>query len=135
MSEACTFCRIVRNEEEASRIYEDENVVAFLDDRPVNEGHTLVIPKEHYENIYEIPDEQIAYLFKIVKKVAQAIAEGEEAGGISIVQNNGKAAHQNIFHFHVHIIPRYEGQESRRPREIVSKGELDLVAAKIRKHL
>jgi histidine triad (HIT) family protein len=90
VSADCTFCRIARKEEHASLVYENRDVMAFLDARPVNEGHTLVIPRKHYENIHEIPDEEVAYLFKIVKKVASAIAESERAEGISIVQNNGK---------------------------------------------
>ena len=131
--EDCVFCRIARGEEQASRIYEDKEILAFLDARPVNEGHTLVISKKHYENIFEIPDEELANLFKIVKKVAAAIMKSEKAEGIRIVQNNGSAAHQIIFHFHVHIIPEYEGQELHWPRETASQNELERVAAKIRK--
>jgi histidine triad (HIT) family protein len=133
--EGCVFCRIARNEERASCVYEDKDVVAFLDARPVNEGHMLVIPRKHYENIFEIPDGEVANLFKIVKKVAYAVKKGEKAEGISIVQNNGKAAHQVVFHFHVHIIPRYEGQEAHRPRETPEQIELERVAAKIRKYI
>ena len=133
--EDCVFCRIARKEEHASFVYEDKDVVAFLDLRPVNEGHTLVVPRKHYENIFEVPDEEVANLFKIVKKLAYGIMKSEKAEGISIVQNNGEAAHQLIFHFHVHIIPRYEGQDSHRPRGTVEQNELDRVAAKIRKFL
>ena len=133
--EDCVFCRIARREEHASFVYEDKDVVAFLDSRPVNEGHTLVVPRKHYENIFEVPDEEVANLFKIVKKLAYGISKSEKAEGISIVQNNGEAAHQLIFHFHVHIIPRYEGQDSHRPRGTVEQNELDRVAAKIRKFL
>ncbi|MGA3191564.1 MAG: HIT family protein [Candidatus Bathyarchaeia archaeon] len=133
--EDCVFCRIGRKEEHASFVYEDKDVVAFLDSRPVNEGHTLVVPRKHYEDIFEVPEEEVANLFKIVKKVAYGISNSEKADGISIVQNNGEAAHQIVFHFHVHIIPRYEGQDSHRPRETVEQNELDRVAAKIRKFL
>lgn len=129
------FCRIARKEEHASFVYEDKDVVAFLDLRPVNEGHTLVVPRKHYENIFEVPDEEVANLFKIVKKLAYGVSKSEKAEGISIVQNNGEAAHQIVFHFHVHIIPRYEGQDSLRPRGTVEQSELDRVAAKIRKFL
>jgi histidine triad (HIT) family protein len=133
--EDCVFCRIMRKEEDASFVYEDKNVVAFLDSRPVNEGHTLVVPRKHYENIFEVPEEEVANLFKVVKKLAYGISKSEKAEGISIVQNNGVAAHQIVFHFHVHIIPRYEGQDSHRPREFVEQNELDREAAKIRKFL
>jgi len=129
------FCRIARGGEQASHIYEDREVMAFLDTRPINEGHTLVMSKKHYENIFEIPDEELANLFKVVKKVAAAIMKSEKAEGIRIVQNNGSAAHQIIFHFHVHIIPEYEGRESHRLRETLEQSELERVAAKIRKLL
>jgi histidine triad (HIT) family protein len=131
--EDCVFCKIARGGEQASHIYEDRDVMAFLDTRPINEGHTLVISKKHYENIFEIPDEELANLFKIVKKIAAAIMKSEKAEGIRIVQNNGSAANQIIFHFHVHIIPEYEGQESHRSRETPGQNELERVAAKIRK--
>ena len=133
--EDCVFCKIARGGEQASHIYEDRNVTAFLDTRPVNEGHTLVIPKKHYENIFEIPDEELANLFKVVKKIAAAIMKSEKAAGIRIVQNNGSAAHQIIFHFHVHIIPEYEGQESHWDRKTIGQNELERVAARIRKLL
>ena len=75
MSEDCIFCQIIRKQAPASIVYEDDQVVAFLSNRPVNEGHTLVVPKKHYENIYDIPEEDIAYLFKIVKRVAHAVRD------------------------------------------------------------
>jgi histidine triad (HIT) family protein len=133
--ENCVFCRIAGGAEQASLIYEDKDVMVFLDARPVNEGHTLVISRKHYENIFEIPDDELANLFKIVKKVAAAIMKGEKAEGIRIVQNNGSAAHQIIFHFHVHIIPEHEGRGAYRSRETPEQGELERVAAKIRKFI
>ena len=105
MSEPCAFCKIVRNEATASPVYEDDKVIAFLSIQPINIGHTLVVPKKHYENIYEIPEEEVAHLYKIVKKVAYAVKNAVSAEGIRIVQNNGEAAGQVIFHLHVHIIP------------------------------
>jgi histidine triad (HIT) family protein len=80
-------------------------VVAFLSNRPVNEGHTLVVPKKHYENIYEISEEEASYLFRIVKRVANSVRDTTDAEGIRIVQNNGEAAGQVVFHLHVHVIP------------------------------
>ncbi len=105
MAQDCVFCQIIQKQAPANIVYEDNCVVAFLSNRPVNEGHTLVVPKKHYENIYEIPEEDIAYLFKIVKRVALAVRDAMEAEGIRVVQNNGWAAGQVIFHFHVHVIP------------------------------
>lgn len=135
MVEECIFCSIAGHEVPAGLVYEDKRAIAFLDARPVNEGHTLVMTRKHYENIYEVPDEELAYLFKIVKKVANAVKNSEKADGISIFQNNGKAAHQVVFHFHVHIIPRYEGQNSQRNREIAEQSELDKVAARMREFI
>ncbi len=86
-------------------VYEDKDVIAFMSIRPINVGHTLVVPKKHYENIYEIPEEEVAYLYKVVKKLAHAVKQAVKAEGIRIVQNNGVAAGQVIFHMHVHIIP------------------------------
>jgi histidine triad (HIT) family protein len=105
MSESCIFCKIAQKEAPASTVYEDEKVIAFLSIQPINVGHTLVVPKKHYENIYEIPEEEVAYLYKIVKKLAHAVNKAVNAEGIRIVQNNGEAAGQVIFHLHVHIIP------------------------------
>jgi len=135
MSKDCVFCRIARNEERASYIYEDENAIAFLDARPVSEGHTLVVPRRHYENIYAVPDEEVANLFKIVKKVALAISKSERAEGMSIIQNNGSIAHQVIFHFHVHTIPRYVGKGMQSTRIAADQTELDEIAARIRKYI
>lgn len=132
MSEYCEFCRIVRKEGSASYIYEDEKVVAFLSIRPIYDGHTLVIPKRHYENIYEVSDEDIAYLFKVVKKVAYAVKKGLRSDGIKIVQNNGKTAGQVVFHLHVHVIPTYEEKRPSWPREINEGNKLNEIAAKVR---
>jgi len=104
MSE-CIFCQIIRKEVPARIVYEDEFVAAFLSNRPVNEGHTLVVPKKHYANIYEISEEEATYLFRIVKRVAHAVRDATDAEGIRIVQNNGEAAGQVVFHLHVHVIP------------------------------
>jgi histidine triad (HIT) family protein len=105
MSEHCTFCKIAQKEAPASIVYEDENVIAFMSIKPIDVGHTLVIPKKHYENIYKIPEDEVAHLYTIVKKLAHAVQKAVNAEGIRIVQNNGEAAGQVIFHMHVHIIP------------------------------
>jgi len=133
--EDCVFCRVARRNEQTSPVYQDKDVLAFLDTRPINEGHTLVISRKHYENIFKIPDEELGNLFKTVKRIATAITKSEKAEGIRIVQNNGRAAHQVIFHFHVHIIPEYEGQDPYKPRETVKQDELERVAARIRKFI
>jgi histidine triad (HIT) family protein len=140
MSE-CIFCQIIRKEASASIIYENEEFVAFLSNRPVNEGHTLVVPKKHYENIYEISEEEAAYLFKVVKRVAHAVRDAVGAEGIRIVQNNGWAAGQVVFHLHVHVIPMkpQEGFTHGKAYRDLSQARvveaLEQDAEKIRQHL
>jgi len=125
-----------------SCIYEDERVMAFLNIRPITEGHALVIPKRHYETIYDVPDEEVAYLFKIVKRVACAVKKGVNAEGISITQHNGRATGQYIFHVHVHVIPRYEGDKlavgARHTIQGIhemSREKLDVTARKIKAYI
>jgi len=105
MTEPCAFCNIAKKEAPASIVYEDEKVIAFMSIRPINIGHTLVVPKKHYENIYAIPEDEVAHLYTVVKKIAHAVQKAVNAEGIRIVQNNGEAAGQVVFHMHVHIIP------------------------------
>jgi histidine triad (HIT) family protein len=135
--DSCIFCKIVQKKTHASTIYEDDKVIAFLDIRPLNEGHTLVIPKRHYAFIYEVPDEEVAHLCKAVKKVASAVKKGVKADGITITQQNESAAGQDVFHVHVHVIPRYAGQRLMRfdETEEATKAELDEVAKKIRQYV
>jgi histidine triad (HIT) family protein len=134
---SCVFCKIVRKQVSASLVYEDENVLAFLDIRPLNEGHTLVIPKEHYATIFEVPEELVAHLHRIVKRVALAVRDITKADGISIIQQNGKAADQEVFHLHVHVIPRFEGQKLMRFGQIseADREKLNQIAANIKRHM
>ena len=134
---SCVFCKIARKQAPASVVYENESVLAFLDIRPLNEGHTLVIPKEHYVTIFEVPEELVAHLYRIVKRVALAVRESTKADGISIIQQNGKAAGQEVFHLHVHVIPRFEGQKLPRFGEIseADREKLNQVAANLRRHI
>ncbi len=140
MSE-CVFCQIVSKKAPANIIYEDEQVAGFLSNRPVSVGHTLVVPKKHYENIFDIPELETGYLFTIVKRVAQAVRGSTGAEGIRIVQNNGEAAGQVIFHLHVHISPlkprnqfEHDGAYRDPTRHRDSKA-LEKDAEKIRDHL
>jgi len=134
MSE-CVFCPIVRKEAPASIVYEDEQVVAFLSNRPVNVGHTLVAPKKHYENIFEIPEEEAAHIFLVAKRVAQAVKDATGIAGIRIVQNNGKDAAQVIFHLHVHIIPLKPSNQPLHDHNFRPAELLDEDAKNIRRHL
>ena len=102
----CIFCKIVKKEIPAEIVYENGDVMAFLDISPINNGHCVVIPKLHYENIFEIPENILGETIKIVKKVA--ISLNKIAKGVNVGQNNGKVAGQFINHIHFHVIPRYE---------------------------
>jgi histidine triad (HIT) family protein len=137
MSEDCIFCQIVRKEAPSSVVYEDSDILAFMDIRPVSEGHTLIITKQHYENIFDTPEEQIAIAHKITQRIANAVKKVTKADGISIVQQNGKAAGQEVFHLHIHVIPRFE--RVKMPRfgelEFANRQALENVAAKIRANL
>ena len=104
----CIFCDIINKKANAEILYENERVAAFLDIRPVNYGHTLIIPKAHSENFLSVSEENLLELIRITKMISGAIYKSLNPDGINIVTNNGIAAGQSIFHFHFHIIPRYK---------------------------
>lgn len=104
----CLFCKIIKGDIKAEKVYEDEYTFAFLDINPINEGHTLVVPKEHSKNLYEISDEALKYLVLTTKKLSIAIKKAVGAQGINLGMNNDSVAGQVIFHVHMHIIPRFE---------------------------
>lgn len=134
--EECIFCKIAMGEISSQKVYEDENFLAFLDINPRNPGHTLVIPKKHYETILEIPDSEAGELFKVVKRIAIAVKKAMQADGISIGQSNERAAGQVIPHVHFHVIPRFlsespPGLESILPTKKLSKEVFDEVTQRI----
>ena len=135
--ESCVFCRIVKKEAEASVVLEDDAVLAFLDIRPLNMGHTLVIPKAHYVDIFDTPQKQIGQVHEAAKQMALAVKRATKADGISIIQQNGKAAGQDIFHLHVHVVPRFEGKKlaAFSELEMVGREKLDAMAEEIRRFL
>ena len=103
----CIFCKIVAKEIPATVIYEDDDVLVFMDIGPIIKGHALVISKKHYDPIIDTPDEIVAKLHLTAKRIAQAQMNGLGADGVNIMQNNGAAAGQEVPHIHVHVIPRY----------------------------
>ena len=107
---ACIFCDILDGKRGAHIVYEDEEHIAFLDKYPIDDGHTLVIPKKHYERITDMNSEDVGKIFSLVPKIAKAILSGAGADAFSLAQNNGKAAKQIIPHVHIHIIPRYNNK-------------------------
>ncbi len=104
----CIFCKIVAGEIPCDKIYEDESVLAFLDIKPFTKGHTLVIPKKHFENIFDIQGEALEKVIIVAKSISEKIKNNLKADGIRLSQSNGKVAGQDMMHFHLHIIPRYE---------------------------
>lgn len=111
--ENCIFCEIVNGEIPSFTIYENEKFKVFLDLGPAAKGHCLIIPKEHYENIFEMPDELVKEGFLLAKEIAKKMKEKLGCSGINIVQNNGSDAGQTVFHFHIHVIPRYENDNAK----------------------
>ncbi len=105
----CIFCKIIQGEIPSVKVYEDDKVFAFMDINPLSSGHTLVIPRTHAENIFEISEQDATAVIKAVKMLSTAIKKGIQADGINILQLNGKAAGQLVPHLHVHIIPRWIG--------------------------
>jgi len=105
--ENCIFCKIVAGELPAAKVYENDHVLAFLDISQVTKGHTLVIPKKHEQNVYELSPESAKHVFQAVPAIANAIKTQFNPIGLNLLNNNGEAAGQTVFHYHIHIIPRY----------------------------
>lgn len=132
----CIFCDIINRKSEAEIIYEDENIISFLDIRPVNYGHTLVVPKKHFDNFLSIAKSELNYLINGLQLISRAVEKSIKADGFNIVVNNGKAAGQTVFHFHFHIIPRITNDFSFRPNfKKYSNGSMKEFADKIRVEL
>lgn len=104
----CIFCKIVRGEIPSKKIYEDREVIAFLDINPANPGHTLVVPKKHADDITKSSEEDLTAALKVVKKITHDLKDKLNAIGVNVLQNNGKAAGQLVAHTHFHVIPRFE---------------------------
>jgi histidine triad (HIT) family protein len=129
----CVFCKILRGEIPAKKVFESEDVLAFLDINPVNPGHTLVIPKKHYLFITQIPDSELSALMSVVKRLAGFILDATKAEGITISQLNGKAAGQIVPHVHFHIIPRFENDkmDNRWPTQKLDDEQFNNIQKKI----
>lgn len=128
----CIFCKIVSGVIPSTKVYENEHVVAFLDINPVNIGHSLVIPKEHFENIYEAPEEIMVEMMKAAKKIAVAV-KALPSDGVNVTMNNDAHAGQVIFHAHIHIIPRHkeDGFGTWKGRRGYNEGEKEEIAKRI----
>jgi len=131
----CVFCKIVAGEIPAFKIYEDEHTLAFMDIHPANEGHALVIPKEHTENAWSISAEDMARTAETVRRVAAAVVRTVENEGLNLLQANGPAAGQSVFHFHIHVLPRRDGDGLGMTWDMPPQGDMraiEALAARIR---
>lgn len=138
MSTECIFCKIVAGQMPASRVYEDGDAVAFMDIGPVRKGHTLVIPKGHYDQLMNTPLPVLQKLIAVVQKIARAQIAGLSAVAINVTQANGPVAGQVVPHIHFHVIPRYEGDpvnKNWQPGKYDGPEEMNRFAQKIRKAL
>ena len=108
----CIFCKIANGEIPSATLYEDEDFRVILDLGPATKGHALILPKNHFANLFEIPEDMDAKAFILAKKIAKKMKDVFGCDGVNIVQNNGVAAGQTVFHFHIHLIPRYEGDHA-----------------------
>jgi len=105
----CIFCKIVAGQAKSWKVYENENIYAFLDIHPVNEYHTLVIPKAHYENIFDIPEDKLKEVITVVKRLAILYQNKLGINNVQIINSSGSEAQQDVFHVHFHIVPRKKG--------------------------
>ena len=106
---ACIFCKIAAGEIPSKTLYEDEEFRVILDLGPATKGHALILPKNHYRNLFELPEDQAEKAMVLAKKMALQMREKLQCDGLNLVQNNEEVAGQTVFHFHMHLIPRYEG--------------------------
>jgi histidine triad (HIT) family protein len=135
---SCVFCSIIAGELPVAKIYEDSNIFVLMDKYPINIGHTLVIPKIHYNNILLMPHEEVGRLYSFVPTIAKAVVSAVNADGFNVGQNNGRAANQIVPHVHIHIIPRFndDSPDGKWPnRHVSSYEDLFEVAEKIKKLL
>ncbi len=133
----CIFCAIIEGKIPSSKVYEDEYVFAFMDIAPANPGHLLLIPKQHYRNIFDMPAEIGSKIMEAAIPLASAIREALNPDGLNLFQSNEAAGFQTVFHFHLHLIPRWEGDPLRLPWK-PSEGdieEINKIAMKIQKAL
>ena len=114
----CIFCDIATKKSGAEIVFENENIIAFLDINPINFGHTLVIPKVHYDNFLTIPVKELEEMTRLTQYLAGTVKRALNATGFNIISNNGSSAGQTVYHFHYHIIPRFDNDFHMRPRTI-----------------
>lgn len=138
---SCIFCQIIDGKADSSKVYEDEVCSAFMDIQPVNPGHILVVPKAHYKDLSDLPADVGSHLFQVAQSISLCLPKtGIKSEGIDLFLANGEAAGQEIFHVHLHIIPRFAGDGfgfrfGPNYTNLPERHELDMVAAQIRQQL
>ena len=125
----CLFCRIISGDIPSFKVYEDERTLAFMDINPANDGHCLVIPKEHSQDVFAIAEDSIVAVVKSARRVARAVQAALQPEGVNLLQSNGAAAGQSVYHFHMHVLPRRDGDELKmnwgmKPGDMQRIGEL-----------
>jgi histidine triad (HIT) family protein len=136
MNQHCVFCRIIAGEETVSIVYEDEHALAFMDIQPASPGHVLVVSREHFADLFEIPESEAAHCLAVAKRLAPGIREATRSAAVNLFSANGVAGGQDVAHFHLHLIPVREGEhfELQLPRPgaaVPSRSELDVMAARV----
>ena len=133
----CIFCKMAAGQVPVTKIYEDEIVLAFLDIGPVSDGHTLVIPKQHFEKLHDCPPQLLGQVGSCLGRIARAVEVAMSSDGYNVLCNNGRAAGQLVEHLHFHIIPRNSGDGvfNRWPAYKYQQGKIEEIAAKIRRSL
>jgi len=134
----CIFCKIIQGEIPATKVYEDEKVLAFMDINPLNDGHTLIVPKRHAETIFEIDPQDLIATIKVAQRLAIAIKKALDSDGMIVVQLNNKAAGQMVPHLHIHLIPRWENDGLQIGKWEMKPGDMEKIkdiAEKIKKEV
>lgn len=137
MREDCIFCKIAKGEIHSATVYEDSHFTVILDVNPATKGHCLIIPKEHFDNIYDLDGETAGKLFALATCIARAMRDALKCDGLNLVQNNGEIAGQTVNHFHLHLIPRYEGDglNLNWPQQEISAEQLEEIRQSIKKSI
>jgi histidine triad (HIT) family protein len=136
VDESCIFCRIIGGEEMVSIVHEDPRAIAFMDIQPLSPGHTLVVSRDHHQNLFEIPDDLLAHCMTVAKRIAPGVQKAVGAAAVNLFSANGRAGGQDVLHFHLHLIPVKEGEDfalqlPHPDARIPSRSELDVMAARV----
>lgn len=136
----CIFCKIIDGSIPSTKVYEDENVYAFMDVAPLTKGHTLLVPKTHVKDLFEMPEDVARNLYAVAPKIANAIKDALNPVGLNTLNNNGAFAGQSVFHYHLHFIPRYDETDGLKVKWETKQDEINSeflkeVAQKVNNHL